>query len=89
MKLSGPGGLLALTKMVIEGPWKASWMITSGMASISRKAAMAVIPVWPAGQDGAHRYGAGGDFGAAGTGIPVSSRKSSPNGSGGWPASMR
>ena len=50
LKLTGEGGLLGkLTKMVIEGAWRASWMTTSAMASMTRRAVMAAIPAMATG----------------------------------------
>ena len=50
LKLTGEGGLLGkLTKMVIEGALKASWMTTSATASTTRKAVTAAIPATGAG----------------------------------------
>ena len=50
LKLTGEGGLLGrLTKMVIEGALEGSWMIISAMASMTRRAVMAAIPVMATG----------------------------------------
>ena len=84
LKLSGPGGLLGRrTKMVIEGALEGELDDHLGYGKHQRKAAMAVIPVMADGSRRCLPIRGRWRFRYPGTGIPVSSRKSSPNGSGG------
>ena len=90
LRLAGEGGLLGkLTKMVIEGALEGELDDHLGYAKHD-----------PAGRDSGnsrngyrakdrdYRGRAGGALGATGPGFPVSSRKSSPKGSGGSRAWM-
>lgn len=58
LKLTGEGGLLGrLTKMIIEGAWKARWMTIWAMVGTIQRAATAVIPVMGTAVAGrAHRH---------------------------------
>ena len=89
LKLTGEGGLLGrLTKMVIEGALEGELVIISATASTTRKAATAAIPVTATARRRCSPIPGRWRFPCRGTGIPVSTRKSSPNGSAGSPASM-
>ena len=73
LKLTGEGGLLGrLTKMVIEGALEGELDDHLGYGKHdSGRPRRRQFPQWPPGQDGAHRYRAGGDFRAAGPGFQL------------------
>ena len=84
LKLTGEGGLLGRRpSWSSRAPWKASWTITSDMASTTRKAATAAILVMAGGRRRCSPTPGRWRFRCPGTGIRVSSPKSSPKGSGG------
>jgi len=84
LKLTGEGGLLGkLTKMVVEGALDGEMDDHLGYSRHDPAAAMAVIPVMATGARRCLPRPGRWSFRCRGTGIRVSSRKSSPNGSGG------
>ena len=79
LKLTGEGGLLGrLTKMVIEGALEGELDDHLGYAKHGPDGRDGGIPQWPPGQDGDHRYRAGGTLGAPGPGFQLRAENRCP-----------
>ena len=84
LQLTGEGGLLGkLTKMVVEGALEGELMITSVMPGTTRPAATAAIPATGIARRMCSPRPGRWRYRCRGTGMPASSRRSWPSGSGG------